>query len=142
MSRRNQHERRAGFTLMEVMLVLVILVILGSLAVGTFTGARKNANIKAAESQISLFETPLKMYNMNIGDYPTTDQSLTALNTAPSDLPDPSKWTMTMDDKIPTDPWGNAYQYQYPPTHNSEKPDIWSFGPDGQNATEDDLTNW
>jgi len=128
---------------MEVLLVLVILAILGSLAALSYQAISRRANKKAAEGQIGLFETPLEMYQMAIGTFPTTTQGLDALRTAPGDLPNPAKWDGPFLNKpIPLDPWNNPYQYVSPGTHNPDSYDVWSFGPDGVNGTDDDIGNW
>lgn len=135
--------RRRGFTLMEVLLVLVILAILGSLAALSYEAIRRRANNKAAESQIGLFETPIQMYQMAIGGFPTTAQGLEALRTAPADLPNPAKWDGPFLNKpIPLDPWSHSYQYVSPGTHNPDGYDVWSWGADGVNGTDDDIGNW
>jgi general secretion pathway protein G len=141
--RRVGERRRGGFTLIEVMLVLMILVILASLAVGAFAPMRRKARIDAAKSQIGLMKTPLQVYEVAIGNLPTTTQGLEALRSAPSDIPNASKWDGPyLDIPVPLDPWGNPYQYACPGTHNPDGYDVWSFGPDGANGTADDIGNW
>ena len=140
--RNRRRGRRGGFTLMEVMLVLVILVILGSLSIGMFTRMQKDAQVKAATVQVESFKTYLSAYHFNINQYPNTSQGLQALLTPPGDLKNPQKWTGPYIEKIPEDPWGNAYQYASPGTHRQDEYDLWSNGPDGQNGTADDIGNW
>ena len=144
MSNQSQrHRKRRGFTLVEVLLVLVILVVIASLAVTAYGPVRKQANVKAARAQIGVFESTLGLFQMNIGDYPTTDQGLEALREAPSDLANPDDWAGPYLGKaIPNDPWGQPYQYEYPGTHDEEMPDIWSMGPDMVDGTDDDVGNW
>jgi len=102
-----------------------------------------SAAIKAARSQIDLFKTPLQMYQMTIGSYPTTMQGLEALRTAPGDLPNPAKWDGPyLNAPIPLDPWNQPYQYVSPGRHNPNGYDVWSVGPDGVNGTQDDIGNW
>jgi len=139
-----QRRRREGFTLIEVLLVLTILVIIASLAVMAYGPIQKNAYIKAATTQIKAFKTPLQAYRLDIGDYPSTSQGLEALLAAPSDLPNPDKWFGPYLDSqvVPKDPWDNVYQYEYPSKNQELWPDIWSFGPDGQDGTDDDVGNW
>lgn len=134
--------RRTGFTLMEVMLVLVILVILASFSVGMFSSYQGMATERAAKSQIGMFKTPLEMYYQIMNEYPTTNQGLNALVSPPSDASFPEKWKEPLMESIPQDPWGNPYQYESPGVQNPNKYDIWSFGPDGLNNTDDDVGNW
>jgi len=135
--------RRRGLTLIEVMLVLAILVIIASLAVVAFGPMRRSAYMKAAEAQVKAFKTPLQMYCQDIGDYPTTAQGLQALRTMPSDLPSPRKWVGPyLDSEVPLDPWDNSYRYEYPGKNQLDFPDIWSFGHDRKDGTEDDIGNW
>jgi general secretion pathway protein G len=140
-SYRSRHRR--GFTLMEVLLVLVILAVLGSLAALSYDAIRRRADIDAAKSQVGLFKTPIQMYQMAIGSYPATTQGLDALRSAPGDLPNPGKWDGPyLDSPIPLDPWDKPYQYVSPGSHNPDGYDVWSLGPDGVNGTEDDIGNW
>ena len=137
--KRNIHRRRrsVGFTLMEVLLVLAILVILGS-SVGYFLlGAQKKAYIRAAKSQISSFDQMLTGYRMDVGSYPSTSQGLMSLREPPADLTT-TKWEGPYAAKtIPNDPWGNPYQYELVDADNFQ---IWSWGPNGQSGDEDDVT--
>src|SRR5205085_12197272 len=131
------------FTLMEVLLVLVILVILGSLVVGLYTNVQRKAKMDAAKSQISAFEGPLDLYQLNMGDYPSTAQGLQALRQAPGDARSSNQWAGPYLSKdIPLDPWGNPYQYSAPGARNPDRFDIFSFGPDGASGTADDVGNW
>lgn len=142
-NRSNNKPRRHAFTLMEVMLVLVILVIIGGIAAVAFQTADRNARIKAADAQIKGFSTPLGMYRMDIDDFPASADGLQALRTAPSGLANPAKWRGPYLDKdVPLDPWENPYSYEYPGKHQTDQPDIWSFGPDQLDGTEDDIGNW
>ncbi len=140
MSPRRQ-KRQAGFTLIEVLLVLVILVVLGSIAVSTFTNTQRNAMKNAAKSQISMFKTPLAEYHLDMNVYPSTADGLEALRNAPASSD--SRWGGPyMEDEIPKDPWGQPYQYASPGSKNPNSYDIWSYGPDQQNSTQDDIGNW
>jgi len=140
-SPRRRRSHRAGFTLIEVLLVLVILVILGTLAVGMFTRTQETANVKAAKSQIGLFKTPLDTYHLDVKRYPSR---LEDLITRPADISNPNKWNGPYLDSttVPLDPWGQPYQYDPQGTRNPNRPDIWSLGPDGVDNTADDIGNW
>lgn len=131
--------RKDGFTLMEVLLVLAILVILGSMVTYYFVGAQKKGYAKAALTQIGMFERMLTDYRLDVGSYPTTDQGLQALRVPPGDLANSNKWAGPYAAKeIPADPWGNPYQYERPTADTYR---IWSWGADGQNGSEDDVVN-
>ena len=138
MKNRSRRRRRSGgFTLMEVLLVLAILVILGS-SVGYFMlGAQEKAYKRAAQSQMSTFEQMLTGYRMDLGSYPSTDQGLQALRVDPGNATS-TRWDGPYAAKdIPPDPWGNPYQYQL------DTPDefhIFSWGPNGQGGDEDDVS--
>ncbi len=135
--------RRRGFTLIEVLLVLVILVIIMSLVVGSYTAQQRKARADAARVQVGLFETPLEAYNLDIGSYPATNQGLSALLSSPADLQNSAKWNGPYLNKdLPLDPWGRAYQYSSPGRHNPNTFDVWSLGPDGVDGTADDIGNW
>jgi general secretion pathway protein G len=141
MNARCHRRDRAAFTLMEVLLVLVILVILGSLAVNVFSGVRKSANIQAAQVQVDALSKACQTYSIAMNTFPST---LDDLRVAPN-LPNAASWAGPYIDRNMNevaDPWGNPYQYQYPGSrYGEEKPDIWSWGPDGQNGTADDIYN-
>ena len=136
-ARRNR--RRKGFTLMEVLLVLVILVILGSLVGVAINRTRKSAFKNIARTQVEMLEDAVSQYQLNVRRCPTTEQGLQALITAPSDLPNPERWEGPYldDDTIPLDPWDSEYRYEDVDADNFR---IWSVGPDGANNTEDDIS--
>jgi len=144
MRRDMRHPRqRRGFTLIEVLLVLVILVIIGSIAVVAIGPIQRGAYINAASAQIKALKTPLNAYRLDQGNFPSTQQGLQALRTQPSDLAVPEKWNGPyLETEIPLDPWGNPYRYEFPGKHEANQPDIWSYGPDGMDGTDDDVGNW
>lgn len=132
-----RRRRRGGFTLIEVLLVLAILVIIASLAVMAYGPARRKAKKDAAISQIGLLDTAIETYNQCLSQYPPT---LDALRAAPTDLPDPSKWDGPyLGKEIPLDPWGQEYRYVTPGNLNPDSFDLWSVGPDGVDNTDDDI---
>jgi general secretion pathway protein G len=117
---------------MEVLLVLVILVVLGSMAGLGYQAVRENARVSQARAQIGLFQGPLDAYEMANGDFPPT---LDALRTPPAG--DESWSGPYLNKDIPLDPWGQRYQYIW--DGSSDRPIIWSTGPDKQNGTQDDI---
>jgi general secretion pathway protein G len=142
MSRRRP--RRAAFTLIEVLLVLVILVILGSLVGVQMRGAQKKAQRSAAKIQVNNFDGPLGLYVQDMGNYPSTAAGLEALRTAPGEAQGQgTKWAGPyLDKNVPVDPWNRPYQYASPGRHNPDGYDVWSLGPDGADGTADDIGNW
>ena len=135
-TRRPRRSGRQGFTLMEVLLVLAILVILGTLAVTNFSKLFAGAKVKLAQNQIAELKPALTYYYYDIGSYPDNNQGLQALRVAPPDLSDPTKWNGPyLETDIPNDPWENAYQY----TLTTSGYTITSPGPNGQAGDEDDV---
>ncbi len=126
-------KRRQGFTLLEVMLVLVIIAAIAGIAVVNIGGFQTRAYQQAASAEISNYKTMLATYRLHVGSYPS---DLNALHEQPSDLADPSKWFQVKSEPVKPDPWGHAYEY----TLNGADYEIRSLGPDGQSGTEDDIT--
>lgn len=145
-TRRVEHKQRGGFTLVEMLVVLAILVLLISMVGPRIMGSRQKADVNAAKSQIGMLMSALDHYVLDMKDFPDTETGLTALVEDPSkDDGKKSKWDgpYLKKTQIPKDPWGNSYQYEFPATHGKRKePEIWSFGPDGQDNTEDDIVSW
>lgn len=124
---------RGGFTLLEVMLVLVIIAAIAGIAVYNIGGIQNTANKMNASTQIKGFKQALETYKLLIGSYPS---ALEALHEAPGDLADPSKYTPLYKESIPADPWGRPYEYKL----NGADYELRSLGPDGQSGTDDDVT--
>jgi general secretion pathway protein G len=135
-----RRRRRRGFTLMEILLVLAILVVLGSLVTFGYVTIQRNAMMDSAKTQIRMFEQAVDMYRLDVGKYPSGDQGLQALRLQPPDAA-PNKWRGPyIQVEIPTDPWGNAYQYQeITDSLNQPSFEVMSNGPDGANGTPDDI---
>jgi general secretion pathway protein G len=131
----------AGFTLIEMMVVLAIIGILAALIVPRIMGRPDEARITAAKQDISTINQALKLYRLDIGRYPTTEQGLNALVTKPSAEPIPQNWKMGgYLDTLPNDPWGNPYQYANPGT--KAEIDVFSYGADkkpGGTGTDADI---
>ncbi len=132
--------RRRGFTLIELLLVLAILAILAAVVVPKFTRRSEQAREAAAKTDISSIETALDAFEVDTGRYPSTEEGLAALIDAPTNA---KNWHGPyLKRSMPTDPWGNPYQYVYPGTHSKSGYDLYSFGPDGHEGGDDDLDNW
>ncbi len=132
--------RRAGFTLVELLLVLVILATLAAIVIPRFSGRTEQAKVTAAQTQISNLGTALDSYEVDVGSYPSTSDGLEALLVKPSNA---QGWRGPyMKQEIPLDPWGNPYIYEYPSKHMDGGYDLMSMGPDGRAGSADDIANW
>lgn len=141
MKRQTKRRRRAGFTLVEVLLVMVILVVIAALAIRNYAGAQRRALINAAKAEVEQLSSLVEQYNLDCKQYP---MELEGLIQPPADLPDPTRWGGPYLQKptVPLDPWDRPYNYAYPSSFGQDRPDIWSSGPDGQSGTDDDVGNW
>ncbi|QQO81949.1 type II secretion system major pseudopilin GspG [Shewanella algae] len=135
------NNRQKGFTLLEVMVVIVILGILASMVVPNLMGNKDKADQQKAVSDIVALENQLDMYKLDNSVYPTTEQGLEALVEKPNISPEPRNYRDGgYVKRLPMDPWGNHYLLMSPGEHG--KIDVFSSGPDGQPGTEDDIGNW
>ena len=131
---------RRGFTLVELLLVLVILGTLAAIVVPKFSGRTEQARIAAAKTQISNFGVALDAFEIDCGYYPKGKNGLEELVVQPRDE---VNWRGPYVREIPVDPWGNEYIYECPGRQNSDKLyDLMSMGPDGHAGSDDDITNW
>lgn len=132
----------AGFTLIELMVVVVILGILAMVVVPRVMDRPEQARRVAVQNDIQAIKSALDMYKLDNHRYPTTDQGLAALVEKPQSGPAAPNWNGYLD-KIPKDPWGNPYQYLHPGKHGDV--DIYSLGADGRTGGEGpdaDIGNW
>lgn len=136
--------KQTGFTLLEVMVVVVILGILASFVVPNLLGNKEKADQQKAISDISALEQALDMYKLDNSVYPTTDQGLEALVTKPTGDPEPRNYRNNgYIKRLPNDPWGRDYQYLSPGDNGTI--DIFSLGADGEEGGEEvsaDIGNW
>lgn len=137
------NRRQDGFTLIEIMVVVIIIGILAAIVAPNVIGRVDDARITAAKSDIATIEGALKMYRLDNFSYPQTQQGLEALVTRPSD-PSIKNWNPDgYIERLNKDPWGNPYQYLNPGRHGSI--DIYSFGADGKPGGSEeaaDIGNW
>lgn len=129
--RRKAARNRRGFTLLEVLLVLIILVVIAGFAIQNFTGIQDTANKKAATTQITQLSTAIKTYQLLMGGLPP---NLEALVNPPADLAKPGDWTKQLE-RVPNDPWNRPYEYKA----NGSTFELRCVGPDGQSGTSDDI---
>jgi len=139
-ARRGLRSRESGFTLVELLLVLVILTTLAAIVVPKFTRRSEQAKISAAQTQISNLEVALDAFEVDNGYYPQGSDGLRALMEQPSDA---KNWRGPyLKRAVEEDPWGHPYVYEYPGRQNVDSYDLYSMGPDGQAGGNDDVTNW
>ena len=133
-----------GFTLIEIMVVIVILGVMAALVVPKVMSRPDEARAVAARQDINTLMQALKLYRLDNGRYPSTAQGLAALVTRPTQAPEPRNWKPDgYLERLPSDPWGAPYQYANPGEHGEI--DVWSFGADGAQGGDGvsaDIGNW
>ena len=137
-------QRQKGFTLIEIMIVVVILGILASIVVPNIMGSPDEARKVKVQQDIRVLEGALNLYKLDNFNYPSTDQGLEALVKKPIGQPEARNWKKNgYIKKLPKDPWGNDYLYLSPGVHGEF--DLFSYGADGQKGGTDaaaDIGNW
>ncbi len=130
-----------GFTLVEIMLVVVIIGALAMMIVPRLSGRSEQAKVAIAKADIeATLATALKLYELDNGNFPTTAQGLEALQRKPASSPVPTNWNGPYIEKSPTDPWGRSYIYRSPGENRTDY-DL-SSGGKNEKVTEDNITNW
>lgn len=145
MKARTCQRNRRGFTLMELLVVLAILGLLIAMVAPRVLGTQKKADISNAQNQIGMLKAALERYALDMKDFPSSEDGLQSLVEPPSDEGLAERWDgpYINSEALPKDPWGNDYQYEYPPQQGKgDYPDIWSMGPDGEDGTGDDIVSW
>jgi general secretion pathway protein G len=137
---------KRGFTLIELLVVIIVLGLLATLVGPRILGRVTEAKSATAKTQITLLETALDNYRLDVGSYPTTEQGLDALSTVPTRQPVPINWRGPyLRRDVPADPWGRPYIYKSPGEHNPTSFDLSTLGRDGQPGGEGedaDFMNW
>ena len=132
-----------GFTLVEIMVVMVILGVLAATIVPQFIGKTHDAKVSAAKADVAELENAVERFNTDMDHCPTTDEGLKLLVEAPPG--DEKKWKGPYVKQVRKDPWGNPYQYRYPGIHHPSSFDVWSRGADNADGGEGpgaDIGNW
>lgn len=131
----------SGFSLVEMLIVIALIAIVGTLLIGRIGNLFGGAQEDVAEQFVNqALKAPLLKYRIDTGSYPSTEQGLEALLNKPSGV-SAEKWGGPYIEKLPEDPWNNPYQYKYPGTRNPDGYDLWSKGPDPASDA-DDIGNW
>ena len=135
-----KRRRQAGFTLLEMVIVLGIIAMIMGGAIFAMRGIGEGAKLQQVKNDCATLTNALSMYKLNAGSYPTTQQGLRALVDKPSSNPVPRMWTR-LSDKVPLDPWGSEYLYRFPGKKNGSEFEIISKGKDAQEGTADDISS-
>src|ERR1041385_1028067 len=134
---------RRGFTLIEIMVVLVVIGILAAAIIPQFLGTTQDAKISTAKANVSVLESALEHFYVNMDRYPSNDEGFRVLVEAPAG--EEKKWRGPYVKMLRPDPWGNPFQYRAPGVHHASSFDVWSRGADGQEGGEGpnaDIGNW
>jgi len=131
-----------GFTLIELMIVVIIIAALAAMVVPRLAGRSEQAKVAVARADVnSNIAMALKLYELDNGGFPSGSEGINAL-IAQQAAGTGTNWNGPYLEKSPVDPWGNIYQYKYPGTHNPMGYDLFSMGKDGAAGTDDDVGNW
>lgn len=134
-----KNRRQAGFSLIEILIVLALIAAIIGLLVTNLDKILGSSKEKVAQAFIVGLDTPLMAYRLDIGNYPSTDEGLNALMRAPAGKE--KRWKGPYLKKLAEDPWNNPYQYRFPGVKNPGSYDVWSFGPSGV-ENENMIGNW
>lgn len=137
--------RHAGFTLIEIMAVVLIIGLLTTLVGIAIVPQIDKSRVNTARAQMKMLDAAIETYRMDNTVFPSTEQGLDALVNEPPDARNYQRGGYLRERRIPLDPWGNAYQYEAPGQHNDYSYDIWSYGADGAPGGEGvdaDIGNW
>lgn len=135
-------QKQTGFTLLEMLVVLVIIGLLAGLVGPRLMGQAETAKIKTTDTQVKMLKGSLDTMRLDIGRYPTTEEGLALLAVAPQDQVIKALWKGPyVDGAVPLDPWNHAYQYSNVKSANGNPFTLYSFGADGQKGGTDENTD-
>jgi general secretion pathway protein G len=143
MNTRLRQRQSSGFTLLEIMVVVIIIGVLAATIIPQFMGTTHDAKVSAAKADVSQLENALERFNLHMDRYPTMEEGLKVLVEAPAG--EDKKWRGPYIKQLRADPWGAPYQYRVPGIHHTTTFDVWSRGADGQDGGEGpnaDVGNW
>lgn len=144
MNIQSSRKESRGFTLVEMMVVVVVIGILAAVIIPQFVNTTQDAKISAAKGHVTELESAVDRFYVHMDRYPTAEEGLKVLVEAPAN-DESKKWRGPYIKQLRNDPWGNAYQYAVPGTHHTSSYDIWSRGADGADGGEGenaDVGNW
>jgi general secretion pathway protein G len=136
-------QKSGGFTLIEIMVVVIVIGILAATIIPQFMGTTHDAKVSSAKANIAELESALERFNVHTDHYPSTEEGLKVLVEAPAG--DQKRWRGPYIKMLRSDPWGNPYQYRRPGAHHPTSFDLWSRGADGADGGEAeavDIGNW
>lgn len=142
---RSRAAGRRGFTLIELLIVIAIIVALGGLVTVAVLGRKKEATAQLAVIDLQTLKKAMEEFNFNYDRFPTDDEGVEVLWNKEKLSPDAdaTKWKKFVNEPMPTDRWGTTWGYRQVSEHGDEDTfDLWSFGPDKQEGTDDDVKSW
>lgn len=141
----NKANRKSGFSLIEILIVIALIAVLATVAIGNLGGIFGGQQEKIASLFVGqTLKTALVPYRLDVGNYPSSEEGLTALVKAPAGKEKKWKGPYLEASEVPLDPWDNPYKYRFPGSKNvngTRGYDVWSLGPDGVESA-DDIGNW
>ena len=137
--------RERGFTLIEIMAVVLIIGLLSTLVGLAIFPQIDKARVSTTRTQLNMLDGALEAYRMDNANFPTTEQGLIALVNPPPEARNAQAGGYLRERRVPQDPWGHPFQYEFPGSHNTHAYDLWSFGADGNpggDGVDADIGNW